>query len=126
MNPLQRLITERLEAEGLSQRQACARTSGALTTATMSRVASGVTVRLTAKTINALATALDVRPSVVRAAAEATAKPAQLFAYTQECAQLPAEKQAEIIAFMAGLLKSHQAQKKVALAKARPFSRGAR
>lgn len=124
MNPLQQLIADSLAAQGLSQRQAVARSGGLLTTATMSRIASGITVNLTARTIQGLAVALDLKPSTVRAAAEATAMPQAVVSTLKACAGLPPDQLADIEAYAQAKLKAHIAAEKARIAAERPFRRG--
>lgn len=126
MNPLQQLISDTLDFEGLSQRQAVARSHNLITTATMSRIASGITVNLTERTINGLALALNLSPQVVREAAERTAKPQQLVEFTAACARLPARDLAEVVAFMERKLAEHDAAERARIKRAHPFSRRGR
>ena len=108
MNPLQSLISTRLGELGLSQRAASQRASALLNPNTIGRILRGETLRVTDQTIAGLALALDVPQSVVRAAADDTARPEVFVEMVENFAKLSPELQARVMAVMQDAMAEHE------------------
>lgn len=123
VNPLRQLVIERLDALGISQRQAATRSQGLVQAMTIGRIVRGETTRVTESTIAGLALALDVREKAVIAAAAATAQPAEWVNLSADFAKLTPELQAKVITAMQDALAEHEATIDRRRAAARPHSR---
>jgi transcriptional regulator with XRE-family HTH domain len=100
---LQKLIEDRLAELDISQRAACARTSGRLTPSTLSRIANGHSQRVLGRTIADLALALDVPQSVVLKAARATCLPLEFAAMRRGFLRLPPADRERLARFVQDL-----------------------
>lgn len=108
MTPMQKLVSERIAALGLSYRQAAERANGLLSHTTIQRIANGESAgSWSAKTLRGLSLALDVPLSEVEKAAGAPAQGTK-FRVPPEWDRLSASERAAVKAVADALLKAHK------------------
>ena len=120
-NALQELIETRLAELGISQRQACANTRGALTPSTLNRILKGHHHQITTKTIQGLSLALDVNVSRVEEAANTSNLPNEWREMLERVDTLSPQRQREVVDFVSAALKDQALERKAAMAAERPF-----
>lgn len=123
--PLQVLVSDRLEALGLSYREAANRSQGLLSHSTFSRLRSPErwAGRVTGRTISGLALALDLPESRVRKAADQSISAEDFALYAAEFRNLPPADQAQVIALMHRLAKERATVAEARRKSARPYTK---
>lgn len=120
VNPLQKLITDRLAELEISQRAAAARSQGLVTTATLNRIVNGHHTAITARVAAGIALALDVPEARVNELARQTANPTQWTNAAKKFPALSPARQDKVMKALLDAIAENEAEQRKRIEKERP------